>query len=84
MEHVGTQIEHCPFVDLIILVINDRFLWIFCDEVFNAAWEVALPLANRWETLFVEIAEADKDVHQSGRRHGSLIDEKEELLCRLY
>ena len=63
VEHVSAQIEHCPFVDFIVFVVNDRFRRIWSDELLDAAREVALPLSYRWETLFVEIAEADEDVH---------------------
>ena len=62
---MGAQIEHCPLINLIILIVNDRFLRIFCDEVLDAAGEVALALTDRRETLFVEIAEAYEDVHES-------------------
>jgi len=81
MEHVGTQVQHCALVDLVILIVYDGLLAVDSDELFDASAEVTLTLSYGRKGLFVQVAETNKDVHQGGRRHSFLINEAQHLLC---
>ena len=60
---------------------ESNILGVNSDKLFDASAEVALTLSHGRESLFVQVAETNKDVHQGGRRHSFLIDEAQHLLC---
>lgn len=59
VEHVGAQVKHRPFVNLVILVVHYGLLRVLRHEFLDDLRELALALCNCRENLFVQIAQTN-------------------------
>lgn len=66
MEHMGAEIQYCPFVDFGSFVFRCVDLRVVLNEIADSLYEIAIFFLGLEELLFGKIRKTNKEMHENG------------------
>ena len=73
VEHMGTEVQHCPLINLCSLILGSVDLRVVLHEVTDSLHEIAVFLLGLEELLLREVGQTNQKMHQNGHLKVCLI-----------